>query len=92
MIATYVARACSCLVNFSLNKKMVFKGQGNTIVELIKYLILVVISGTISGWAVTHLSALVPFITPVVIKVPVEIILYMFNYKVQRTLIFKTKE
>lgn len=92
MIATYIARACSCLVNFSLNKKMVFNGNGNTAIELIKYLILVVISGTISGWAVTHLSALVPAITPVIIKAPVEIILYMFNYSVQRAFIFKTKE
>ena len=92
MVATYIARACSCLVNFSLNKKMVFKGEGNTAVQLAKYLVLVVISGTISGWAVTNLSALLPMIAPVVIKVPVEIILYLFNYTVQRTLIFKSKE
>lgn len=92
MAATYIARACSCLVNFTLNKKMVFKGEGNSLVQLIKYLILVVISGTISGWSVTHLSALLPMIAPVIIKVPVEIILYVFNYAIQRTLIFNDKE
>ena len=92
MAATYIARACSCLVNFTLNKKMVFKGEGKVSVQLAKYLVLVVISGTISGWAVTNLSQLLPMIAPVIIKVPVEVILYIFNYAVQRAFIFNNKE
>ena len=91
LAATYIARACSCLVNFSLNKKMVFQGEGNTAVQLVKYLVLVVISGTISGMAVTALSGLLPMIAPVIIKVPVETLLYIFNYIVQRAFIFKPK-
>ena len=92
MIATYIARACSCLVNFTLNKQVVFKGKGKVSVQLAKYLVLVVISGTISGWAVTNLSALLPMVAPVIIKVPVEIILYVFNYVIQRVFIFNDKE
>ena len=92
MAATYIARACSCLVNFTLNKKVVFKGQGKVGVQLAKYLILVVISGTISGWTVTNIAAILPMIAPVIIKVPVEIILYIFNYAVQRAFIFNDKE
>ena len=92
MAATYIARACSCLINFSLNKNVVFKGEGNTASQLIKYLALVVVSGTLSGFAVTHLAALLPMIAPVIIKVPVEIILYLFNYSVQRAFIFNKKE
>lgn len=92
MAATYIARACSCLVNFTLNKKVVFKGKGNSAVQLAKYLVLVVISGTISGWTVTHLAALLPMIAPVIIKVPVEVILYIFNYAIQRAFIFNDKE
>lgn len=92
MAATYIARACSCLVNFTLNKKVVFKGNGNSLVQLAKYLVLVVISGTISGWTVTHLAALLPMIAPVIIKVPVEVILYIFNYAIQRAFIFNDKE
>ena len=92
MAATYIARACSCLINFTLNKKLVFKGEGNSIVQLAKYLLLVVISGTISGWAVSNLAILMPRVAPVIIKVPVEVILYLFNYTIQRTLIFKEKE
>jgi len=89
MIATYIARACSCLINFTLNKKVVFKGEGNTGSQLAKYLVLVAISGTISGWAVTQLSNLLPIVAPVIIKVPVEVILYVFNYTIQRAFIFK---
>ena len=92
MMATYIARACSCLINFTLNKNMVFQGKGDTGIQLVKYLALVVVSGTISGWAVTHLAALLPMIAPVIIKVPVEIILYLFNYTIQRAFIFKSKE
>ncbi|WP_177197430.1 bifunctional glycosyltransferase family 2/GtrA family protein [Pseudobutyrivibrio sp. OR37] len=92
MIATYIARACSCLINFTLNKNVVFKGKGNTGAQLAKYLVLVVVSGTISGWAVTNLAALLPMVAPVIIKVPVEIILYLFNYTIQRAFIFKSKE
>ena len=92
MMSTYIARACSCLINFTLNKNVVFQGKGNTGVQLVKYLALVVVSGTISGFAVTHLAALLPMIAPVIIKVPVEIILYLFNYSVQRAFIFKSKE
>lgn len=92
MAATYIARACSCLVNFTLNKKVVFKGNGNSLVQLAKYLVLVVISGTISGWTVTYLAALLPMIAPVIIKVPVEVILYIFNYAIQRAFIFNDKE
>ena len=92
MLATYRARACSCLVNFTLNKNMVFKGEGNSLKQLVKYLILVVISGTISGWSVTQLSHLLPMIAPVIIKIPVETILYIFNYTVQRVFIFNNEE
>ena len=91
MFATYIARACSCLINFTLNKNVVFKGKGNSGVQLAKYLTLVVISGTISGWAVSIISGLFPFVAPVIIKVPVEIILYLFNYTVQRTMIFEDR-
>ena len=86
--ATYVARACSCLVNFSLNKRIVFSGKGNTLLELIKYLTLVVISGAISGLAVTEISMHAPNVAPVLFKIPVEIILYCFNYSFQRTFVF----
>ena len=92
MLATYIARACSCLVNFTLNKNIVFKGEGNTGKQLIKYLALVVVSGTISGWAVTNLARLLPMVAPVIIKIPVETILYLFNYTIQRVFIFKSKE
>ncbi len=91
LIATYVARAISCIFNFTINKKVVFKGQGNTIAQFAKYIILVIISGTLSGWGVTQLSHLLPQVYPVIIKVPVECILYVFNFIVQRKLIFKNK-
>ncbi len=92
IIATYVARAISCIFNFTLNKKMVFRGEGNTAVQFLKYIALVIVSGTISGWSITGLSSLLPNVYPVIIKVPVECLLYVFNFIVQKKLIFKTKK
>lgn len=91
LLATYIARAISCLFNFGINKSLVFKGKGDTKVQFFKYIILVIISGTISGTAVSYISSLAPHINPVIFKVPVEIVLYFFNYVIQRAFIFKPR-
>lgn len=92
IIATYVARAVSCIFNFTLNKKLVFKSKGSATSQFIKYIALVIFSGTLSGLGITYLYRLMPKIWPVIIKVPVELILYVFNYFVQKKLIFKNSE
>lgn len=89
LASTYIARAVSCLFNFGINKKVVFKGQGKTSTQFLKYIVLVIISGTISGWTVTELTGLFTGAYPVLIKIPVEVILYFFNYIIQRAFIFK---
>ena len=87
-MSDYIEVAKSAYANVSLrdgtplNKNIVFKGEGNTGKQLIKYLALVVVSGTISGWAVTNLAGLLPMVAPVIIKIPVETILYLFNYTI----------
>ena len=92
MIATYIARAISSVFNFLINKKLVFKGKGNATIQFVKYIILVIVSGTISGLAVTGLSNCFTSINPIIIKIPVEVVLYFFNYVVQQTFIFKDKK
>lgn len=92
--STYIARATSCLINFSINKKLVFnvrkqKTQSNTKTQFVKYIALVVLSSTISGLSVTWLTSLLTGFSPVLIKIPVEVILYVFNFAIQRLLIFK---
>lgn len=88
LTATYVARACSCVVNFILNRNGVFASNGNIAGQFIQYIALVAISATISGLAVTFLTARLPF-PAIVIKFCVEAVLFFLNYLVQKKLIFR---
>ena len=88
MVSTYAARACSCVVNFILNRQGVFQSQGSPALQFAQYILLVIISSTISGLAVTFLSARLP-VTPVLLKLGVEIVLFFMNYLVQKKLIFR---
>ncbi len=89
--STYGARFIACIINFVINKKVVFENKDKGYIQFLKYALLVFVSGTISGVAISYISNLFAFISPLAIKIPVEIVLYLFNYFVQRTMIFKEK-
>ena len=88
MVSTYGARACSCVVNFLLNRNGVFRSEGSYARQFIQYILLVIISATISGLAVTYLVKAIP-LPAVVLKFFVETILFFMNYFVQKKLIFR---
>ena len=86
--ATYTARAISCVINFTVNKRVVFARKGHIVPQIIKYAILAIVSGGISGTAITFLTGVWNGVPPIIIKIPVEVILYFFNYEVQRVIVF----
>jgi putative flippase GtrA len=90
-VMTYSGRACSSLVNFMTNKNIVFKSSGNWLPQLVKYMVLVLISGTISAVAVSLLQSIIGC-NLLVTKVIVELILFFVNFYIQRNLIFVKKE
>lgn len=85
--ATYVARACSALINFSINRKKVFKSNDDLVTQLVRYFLLAVFSATISGILVLYLSSLLK-ISSIYVKVIIETILYFWNYYIQRIFVF----
>ena len=91
MLATYVARGCSCLFNFTLNRKVVFQKEGHLAVQFIKYLALVVLSGTLSGAFVTLLDHFISGIV-VLLKMVVDTLLYFMNYYIQKKWVFASKK
>lgn len=94
LVATYMARAISSLFNYLINKNAVFKNnKGNKIdkVTIIKYYLLVIIQATVSGVVVEFLSNNIS-INAVLIKVPVECIIFLVNYFVQKYFIFNENE
>lgn len=91
LIATYVARGCSCLFNFTLNRKVVFQKEGHLGVQFVKYLALVVLSGTLSGLCVTFLDHFISGVV-VLLKMIVDTGLYFMNYYIQKKWVFASKE
>lgn len=89
LISTVLARILSSLYNFRLNAKVVFKNMNRS--SLIKYIILVLLQMGVSAFGVDYLSTKVSFNTTL-IKVVVDLIIFMVNFVVQREVIFNNKE
>ena len=67
--ATAVARIFAAFANFLLNKKVVFKADGNGFKQLGKYILLLITSGTVSAFAVSSLRRIIPYPAPTVWKI-----------------------
>ncbi len=98
LVATIMARVISSFVNYLLNRNAVFQNNSGKADSktLVKYYILVIIQTLISGFAVEALAShfdadmmilFLPIAT--VIKMPVEMILFVVNYFAQKLFVFK---
>ncbi len=86
--ATILARCISSPINFILNRNQVFVSNVKISKSIGKYFSLVIVQMFISGIVVEELCNFVSF-NAVFIKIPVEIILFIMNYLIQKFLIFK---
>ena len=91
IIATIFARIISSLFNFIMNKDKVFKSNKNMKETIIKYYSLVVVAMLVSAFTVNALNKIFSGIDPVFIKIPVEFLIFIGNYLIQKKLIFKNK-
>lgn len=85
--ATAVARVCSSIINFTINKKAVFKVEGDTFKQAVKYMILVIISGMLSATVINAVTNLL-YVNVIVVKAVVETALFFLNFYIQRAFIF----
>lgn len=85
-VLTYVGRGASIIVNFLVNKKVVFKSNGDSIWQAVKYIILVIISGTFSSIGVYLLTQC--GFALVWSKVMAETVLFFFNFICQKNFVF----
>lgn len=86
--ATYLARVVAGIINFAINRRIVFRQVEGLTQQIIKYSLLVLVSGTMSGLAIQMFTNLFPSVSPLFIKIPFECMLYFINYEVQRLYIF----
>lgn len=89
--ATAIARLCACLINFTVNRKAVFKAEGSMLIQAIRYLLLVCVSGAISASMISVLSSRVA-IGIIVLKAIIETLLFFFNFYIQRVFVFRESE
>ena len=87
IIATVLARIISSLVNYSVNKSTVFKSSNNK--SIIKYYILCFIQMIISALLVTTIYNLLNQRFEVLIKLIVDSIIFLINFKVQKEWVFR---
>ena len=89
ILATILARIISSFINYLMNRDKVFKSTENKLKTAIKYYILVIIQMFISAFLVNNLYGLFK-INATIIKVPVELFLFICNYIIQKLFIFKS--
>ena len=89
MLSTILARVISAIYNFMINYKVVFKGKGSKSRAAIKYLVLAVCIMLLSGGLVTFFTALLPMVPEFVVKIPVDCVLFLLSFVVQREVVYK---
>lgn len=91
IVGTILARIISSLINYLLNKNKVFNYDNNKGVDkktLIKYYILVVIQMLVSAFSVWIIHNVIN-IEATLIKMLVDVVIFIVNYFVQKKYIFK---
>lgn len=90
VIASVLARIVSSIVNFTLNRNLVFQ-QGRPS-SAVKYFILVVVQIMLSSYLVTFFGQLWQAIPISVVKIIVDSVLFFVSYFVQKRFIFRNNE
>ena len=88
IISTILARIISSFINFLLNKDKVFKSNEKTSNTIYKYYMLVIVQMLVSAFLVNKLYKIIK-INENFIKIPVEFMLFICNYLIQKIFIFK---
>lgn len=90
-IATFAARAVSSICNYTMNKKAVFKSKASVSRSLIRYYILCVFQTAASYGLVFLLSSLcrAGSFLEIVLKLAVDIVLFMISFQIQHRWVFK---
>ena len=89
IVSTICARVISSFINFIFNKNITFDGKGKN--TMIKYYVLCIIQMMVSGILVQNLYSKVK-IGATLIKLVVDIFIFMVNFYIQKKWIFKEKK
>lgn len=86
--ATVLARVLSALYNYLVNYKFVFGSGKNHASSFPRYVLLAAIQMSLSAALVTLFVVLFPAVPEIGIKIPVDIVLFLASYYIQRRFIY----
>ena len=89
MLSTILARVISATYNFLINYKVVFKSGSNSAKAAFKYILLALFIMLSSGALVSFLHGLIPASPEFVVKIPVDCLLFLVSFFVQREIVYK---
>lgn len=87
-IATIVARVISAIYNYSMNYYFVFKSKKNHAKSGVKYFLLAVVQMLCSAVFTTALIAITGTDVELLVKVPVDVLLFFASYQIQKRFIY----
>lgn len=90
-MATVGARVISAIYNYFINYKFVFKSRASRATSLTKYALLAIIQMSLSAGIVSLIVWLLPGIWETLVKVIVDMILFLISYAVQQRFVFSSK-
>jgi len=82
-----IARVISSQVNYRMNKNIVF-GRGGGKYSMVKYYALCIVQGALSTALVWWLPTVLP-VSAGFVKIPVDVVLFVFSYMIQRDYVFR---
>ena len=94
LAATLMARVLSSIVNFSMNRSLVFKSEAKLSRCALRYAMLALVQGSISALTIALVQRLTGAsnFMETVIKIPVDMLLFILSYQVQKRWVFKNEE
>ena len=91
LISAFIARVLSSVVNYLINKQLIFKDKRKSIKSVWKYYLLW-ISKLMISTAFVFLLGKIFTVEPVALKLVVDMLLFFVGYKLQNEVIFQTSE
>lgn len=89
--ATLVARVCSSLFNYALNRGAVFRSTATVPASLLRYYLLAA-TLLLASWGLVDLvHRLLPGVFPTVAKVVVDCLLFLASYQIQHRWVFPVR-
>jgi dolichol-phosphate mannosyltransferase len=88
LYSALIARLFSASINFTLNRRKVFAAKGKLITHAIKYIILCLAVAGLSS-SIVELFYYLTGREPVLIKIMIDSILFIVNYRMQKRWVFK---